>query len=83
MSDIFPRQNGKSTLTLNIIKKQLELNEAIYKNYTEKEKNDLLLKENKKLKELLKECKFYIGYDTYEFDEKVNKLITKIDEVLK
>lgn len=35
------------------------------------------------LKELLKECRYYIGYDTYEFDEKVNKLLTKIDEVLK
>lgn len=35
------------------------------------------------LKKLLKECKFYIGYDTYEFDEKVNKLITKIDEALR
>lgn len=39
-------------------------------------------KENQQLKELLKECKFYIGYDTYEFDEKVNKLITKIDNAI-
>ena len=40
-------------------------------------------KENAQLKELLKECRPYIGYDTYEFDEKVNKLLTKIDEELK
>ena len=41
------------------------------------------LEENAQLKELLKECKPYIGFDTYEFDEKVSKLLTKIDEVLK
>lgn len=47
------------------------------------EKNIECLHRENKLKELLKECKPYIGYDTYEFDEKVNKLLTKIDEALK
>lgn len=41
-----------------------------------------LSEENTKLKELLKECLYYIGYDTYEFDEKVHKLLTKINQVL-
>jgi hypothetical protein len=49
----------------------------------EHKENNCLLEENAQLKELLKECRPYIGYDTYEFDEKVNKLLTKIDEALK
>lgn len=40
------------------------------------------LEENAQLKELLKECKHYIGFDAYEFDEKVSKLLIKIDEAL-
>ena len=55
MSNVFPRQNGKSTLALNCIRLQEEVNEANYKTYAERVKNDLLRKENQHLKELLRD----------------------------
>lgn len=51
MSNVFPRQNGKSTLALNYIRLQKEVNEANYNTYAEKVKNDLLEKENQQLKD--------------------------------
>lgn len=47
-----------------------------------REKLEIAEYKNAQLKELLRKCKHYIGFDTYEFDEKVSKLLIKIDEAL-
>lgn len=78
MSNIFPRHNGKSTLTLNLIKKQAELNEVIY---IERVKNDLLREENTKLKELLKYLREYIGNNFVDLETR--KILLEVDGVLK
>lgn len=73
-----PRQNGKSTLALNFIRLQEELNVANYNTYVEKVKNDLLGKENQQLKELLKECREKLKYcvrETYELQTKIDNAI--------
>lgn len=91
MSNVFPRQNGKSTLALNFARLQAEVNEANYKTYAERVKNDLLRKENQQLKELLKECKEFLTNRkaTYERNKyyklagQYQGVLTEIDEVLK
>ena len=80
MSNIFPRHNGKSTLALNFIKIREELNEAIYKNYTERAKNDLLKQENKKLKEILKDLRELIGNNFVS--SKMRLLLIEVDKVV-
>lgn len=55
-----PRGNGKSILAFNYIRLQEEVNEANYKTYAERVKNDLLRKENQQLKELLKQSACYV-----------------------
>ena len=83
----YPRQNGHSTLALNFARLQAEVNEANYKTYAERVKNDLLRKENQQLKDLLKECgkEFEClnrggAYWTGDFDEILEKLNYAIGE---
>ena len=61
------------------------INEALIKDLSKKVNK--LIKENAKLKELLKECQYMIlaysiNHDTFT-KEKVSDVVTKIDEVLK
>lgn len=64
------------------LKERVSKLEKMQYSYTPEEWNTMLRTVNR-TKELLKECRPYIGFDTYEFDEKVSKLLDKIDEVLK
>lgn len=91
MREVYPRQNGKSTLLLNFIKLQDELRDVKHTNYLQSIQTHLLEEENNKLKQLLKECKEFVGLAGYlsldnaddNTTEQCNKLLTKINEVLK
>lgn len=84
----YPRHNGKSTLALNCIRLQEEVNEANYKTYAERVKNDLLRKENQQLKDVIsKMCMELVDPDddmSNGLAEYFNQdLLLEIHEVLK
>lgn len=76
-----PRGNGKSILAFNCIRLQEEVNEANYKTYAERVKNDLLRKENQQLKELLKECRIYVE-NCEQFNAYDLEMLKTIDNAL-
>lgn len=86
----YPRHNGKSTLALNFIRLQEELNVANYNTYAEKVKNDLLRKENQQLKELLKQSLRYVWTVRNDVrteyagatNEQIDMLIENIDNAI-
>lgn len=80
MSDIFPRQNSKSTLVLDFIRMQKELDESNYKNYIERFKNDSLKQENEKLKGILKDLRELIGNNF--INPKMRLLLIEVDKIV-